>query len=138
MTGYGREILGQVVGGDGNITLLMQDAVTVAEQRIHRLGVRPIRSDEIEAALVEAGIEIPKEVSEVEEVTEDDDALKMPVAVDWAEIEHGTLVEFKDREGEIRLGLFANVSEDGNIVVTVDVGGESVNASVVPENVRLV
>ena len=101
MTENGREILEQVVGGAGNITLDMEDCVTVAEIRIHRSGVRPIRSDEVEDALEEAGIEIPKESASPEEAGEDDDTLKMPEEIDWAKVEPKTRVEFKDSEAGV-------------------------------------
>lgn len=137
MTEYGREILAQAVGGDGNITLQMEDAVTVAEQRIHRLAVRLIRSDEVEAALVEAGIEIPEVVSDAEKGAGEDDALKMPETPNWEEVESGTAVEFKDGQGEIVSGQFSTVNEDGYLVVTVVSGDESFDTAVLPENVRL-
>lgn len=137
MTEDGREILEQVVGGAGNITLQMEDCVTIAQRRIHCDGVRPIRSDEIEDALKEAGIEIPQEVAGIEEVTEDDDALKMPVAVNWAGVESGITIEFRDNEGEIAVGRFENINEDGSLSISVNTGDDAFEARVLPENVRL-
>lgn len=139
MTEDGREILAQVVGGDRNITLQMEDVVTVAQRRIHHVHVRPIRSDEIEDALKEAGIDIPESQEPIEADTAEDDTLKMPVQPNWAggEIEPGTAVEFKDGEGEIVSGLFAGVYEDGALAVTVEFDGVSTGARVLPENVRL-
>ena len=137
MTNHGREMLEQVVGGAKNITLKMEDCVTVAEINIHRDGVRLIRSDEVEDALEKAGIEIPKEIAAPEESTEDD-MLKMPEPVNWAEIEEGTIVEFRDDEGEIVVGWFAKINEDGSLAITVRVGDDTSEARVIPDNVRLV
>lgn len=138
MTEDGREVLAQVVGGDSNITLQMEDVVTLVQRRICHEHVRPIRSDEIEDAFKEAGIEIPETVAAAEEGTsEDDDLLKMPEVPDWANVEPGTRVEFKDAEGEITPGLYSGTNDDGNLVVTVLTGDESFDIVVLPENARL-
>ena len=137
MTPYGKEMLVQVVGGYSNVTLLMEKAVTVAEIRICRKGVRLIRSDEVEDALKEAGIEIPEVLADHEEGDVQDDAITMPEVPDWAEVEKGAVVEFKDSQGDMSIGTFAGINDDGFLVVTVTTGDDSFDTAVLPENVRM-
>lgn len=123
--------------GESQVTYQMRMALERAEQTIHRKGVRLIRAEEVEAALTDAGIEIPNR--EDAEPIPEEKADQPPIVVDWSKVAAKTPVKFQDERKDIYAGIFMGINEDGTLKLTTkNDDGKTARLNVPAEDVGLV